>query len=95
LPNLNELNKERLDDLTKYYASDLPSEISFKQEARLWKCQWEPVANKPATLVATLSEMNPKLFPNIATIFRILLVQPVMAAGVERANSAFKNEPQK
>ena len=56
----------------------------------MWKCQWAQVANKPDTLIAAVSEMNPELFPNISTIFRILLVQPVTAAGVARSNFALK-----
>ena len=88
--NLGKLSDERKTDLKSYYSDDLPSLKSFEQELRLWKLSWIDVATKPDSLVSTLAEMNPKRFPNISSIFRLMLLQPATSASVERANSALK-----
>lgn len=88
--NLEQLDDQRFNDLKSYYEADMPSAKTFDQEVRLWKREWENRHNKPSSVVATLDEINANLFPNIATIFRLLLLQPATSASVERANSALK-----
>lgn len=88
--NLDHLTTDRQNELHKYYHEDLPERDSFEQEMRLWKRKWENLEERPSTLTSTLKAVNVRQFPNVATIMRIVLLQPATSASVERSNSALK-----
>ena len=88
------ITSEIEESILQYYKRDLPIASTFHQELMIWKMMWMS-ANKeelPSTLTATLNHgrVSSKNFPNISTVLHLLLMTPVTAATVERANSALK-----
>ena len=88
--NLSQLSNSSINEFTTFFQEDLPCVQSIEQEILMWKMRWQSIDKKPDTIQRTLEEMNEHLYPNIATILRILLLIPVTSASVERSNSSLK-----
>jgi hypothetical protein len=84
--NLHQGGPIQLDSL------DCPNPSSLQQEITLWKKLWDNEAELPSTITATLQHQLscPRMYPNVTTILKLLLLAPVTAASVERSNSALK-----
>ncbi|XP_006817510.1 52 kDa repressor of the inhibitor of the protein kinase-like [Saccoglossus kowalevskii] len=85
------------DTIASFFWEDLPSPDEFKQELRLWRRYWTPEKDAdelPTTLSGTLKKLKvdgvEKLYPNIITIFRMVLTFSATSATVERTNSALR-----
>lgn len=95
LPNsVKKINQEIEQAIKSCYEDDLPSASAFQQEVRLWCRYWESESNLPSSLSETLKIVKSRnvhqLYPNIVTIFRILLTFSATSASVERSNSALR-----
>ncbi|XP_066274145.1 52 kDa repressor of the inhibitor of the protein kinase-like [Branchiostoma lanceolatum] len=90
--NLHNLQEDHILQLQQYYEPDLPSPLSFRQELRLWKAEWQGEEDKPTSLESTTCHpsSNPRVYPNVCTMLHLLMLTPVTSAGVERANSALR-----
>ena len=86
------LKEEDAEEVFQSYKDDMPDANSFPAELRLWKRQWKNEERKPESLTSVLNhpECKQAIFPNIVTVFSILLVTAVTSATVERANSTLK-----
>lgn len=87
--HLDKLTPEREQRLHHFGESVLPDPTSFTQEIRRWKTFWSGRDNT-TSICDTIHSMEKLLFPNIYFLLNYLLIVPVSAATVERANSAFK-----
>ena len=72
----------------------MPDASSFNAELRIWKRLWANHESKPDSLASTINhpECNNLMFPNLTTVFSILLVTAVTSATVERSNSTHCKE---
>ena len=80
-------------DLLQAYEVDLPEAEHLEAELRVWKTKWSSVLSEmkvPSTVEDTLKSVSGQefLFPNVLQVLKLLLVDPVTTASVERANSA-------
>ncbi|XP_021342406.1 52 kDa repressor of the inhibitor of the protein kinase-like [Mizuhopecten yessoensis] len=89
---LDSLTNDDVEQVKEYFGNGLPDKHTFDQEIRPWKRKWSEIltATRPSTLHDALETTNKHMYPNIHTIFSILLVMPVSSATVERGNSALK-----
>lgn len=94
--NLERLDDGVVDSILTCYESDLPSSVDFKQELRLWRRFWSSREKDeiPSTVSDTLNRISAEgvqlIYPNIATIFGIVLTFSATSASVERTNSALR-----
>jgi hypothetical protein len=69
----------------------LATDKAFLDEVARWKTRWNMVdGQKPQTLLETLNITNQDLYPNIYTIFTVLITMPVSSASSERSFSAMR-----
>ena len=96
--NLGKIDNDIVEKILSCYESDLPSSsVDFKQELRLWQRYWSSRGQNqkmPSTVSDTLQHINAQgiqlLYPNITSIFGILLTFSATSASVERSNSALR-----
>ena len=65
--NLENLTDDHVKELHQYHEPDLPSPMSFDQELRLWKSQWQDEPDRPDSLQSTYRHKysNPKVYPSV------------------------------
>ena len=57
----------------------------------MWTERWKLFSTPlPDNICETLQQANDKLYPNICSLLKLLLVIPVTTASVERGNSSLK-----
>lgn len=83
------------DDVTAIktrFHPDLPNEMGFTAEFERWKvlCQGLPVGSDKQSLSAALALADSEYYPNIHTIFLVLLTMPVGSVPCERSFSAMR-----
>lgn len=75
------------------YDADLTEPDVYRQEVQRWRVRWSllPAEQKPNDDVATcLNQIDPQMYPNIHSIFLLLLTMPVSTATAERSFSSMK-----
>lgn len=92
--NLGKLEDDTVKKILSCYESDLPSSVDFKQELALWRRFWSSRNELPSTVSDTLEKISADgvqlLYPNITSIFGIVLTFSATSASVERTNSALR-----
>ena len=94
--NLGKLEDDTVEKILSCYESDLPSSVDFKQELRLWRRFWSSRDGDelPSTVSDVLQKISADgvqlLYPNISSIFGIVLTFSATTASVERTNSALR-----
>ncbi|XP_062505475.1 uncharacterized protein LOC134182112 [Corticium candelabrum] len=89
--NLTTLTDGEVAELYKRFHQDLPAAEAFEQEVKLQIEKWKLFPTQlPDNICETLQQANDKLYPNICTLLKLLLVIPVTTASVERGNSSLK-----
>lgn len=83
------------DDVTAIktrFHPDLPNEMGFTAEFERWKvlCHGLPVGSDKQSLSAALALADSEYYPNIHTIFLVLLTMPVRSVPCERPFSAMR-----
>ena len=89
--NLTTLTDDKVAELYERFHQDLPAPEAFQQEVKVWTERWKLFSTPlPDNICETLQQANDKLYPNICSLLKLLLVIPVTTASVERGNSSLK-----
>jgi len=67
------------DRFSTFHEDSLPSPLSLDAEMTLWQRKWErrDASTVPATVAATLKEIDSGMYPNITECFKIFSTLPV------------------
>ena len=87
--HLDRLTPEAVHKICKVY-TDMPHPDRFEQEVDRWKNLWARVPYTSYHLDNALIEAKSIFYPNINTVFRVLLTTPVTTATTERTFSCLR-----
>ena len=82
----------QVDKLYETYKTDLSEKRDFDNEILRWQTKWSHSTDKKTsdTHRDSLQHANPNLYPNMVTIFTILVTMPVSTATPERSFSTMR-----
>lgn len=86
--NLKNLTPTDLEKIKTEYSDDLPMSSSFVQEANRWRITQEH--SNVSSLSDAVNICDEALYPNISTIFQLILTLPVGSCSCERTFSTLR-----
>jgi hypothetical protein len=89
---IQNISAEHVEDIHTRYENDLPDSIRFIVEMERWKmfCAGLQKQDSNQSLEEAIELADPKYYPNLHAVFRVLLTMPVGSVPCERSFSAMR-----
>ena len=72
------------------FTDDLPHASTLSEELDLWQVKWAEVKNRCSSLAETLLATSKAIFPNLHSLFHLLVTVPVTSCECERSFSRLR-----